>query len=445
MTTLRSRGRSRRQFLATAATGLAGWSCAGRAHGNVTGLAVTGLAVSGLADPMLAAYDDLMSRFMREHQPPGAALAVTYRGRLVYARGFGHADLERETPVEPASLFRIASLSKPFTAAAVMRLVEQGKLKLDQRVFPLLKLEPHLERGARVDPRLHEIRVHHCLQHTAGWDRDKSFDPMSAGAAEKVARSLNVPLPIHPQQIIRYTMGKPLDFDPGAAYAYSNFGYCVLGRVIEAVSGKPYHELVSHEILAPLGIRHMRLGKNLLKDRAPGEVRYYDSKQRAGRAICGPEIGKQAPLPYGVECIETMDANGGWIASTVDLLRFAVALDDPKKCPILNESSIRTMLAPPPGDLGHGPQGRPKPVYYACGWQVRPAGRPDEFTKWHTGMLAGSSTLLVCRADGVNWAVLFNSDAGQDGKQFASLIDPLLHKPANEIARWPEHDLFPRF
>ena len=98
-------------------------------------------------------------------------------------------------PVRPASLFRIASVSKPFTATAVLHLVEQGRLKLDERVLPLLKLEPHLERGARLDPRWHEIRVHHCLQHTAGWDRDKSFDPMSAATAEQVAKALKIPLP----------------------------------------------------------------------------------------------------------------------------------------------------------------------------------------------------------------------------------------------------------
>jgi N-acyl-D-amino-acid deacylase len=240
-------------------------------------------------------------------------------------------------------------------------------------------------------------------------------------------------------------LGKPLDFTPGTAYAYSNFGYCVLGRVIEAVAKKPYHEFVAERILAPLGIRDMRLGKNLLAERARGEVKYYDSGHRTGRAICGPRLGQQVPLPYGVECIESMDANGGWIASAVDLMRFAVALDDPKKCPILKEESVLSMLAPPPGPLGHGPAGRPKPVYYGCGWEVRPGGRPGKFTKWHTGGLAGTSTLLVCRQDGIDWAVLFNSDAGRDGKAFADLIDPLLHKPADEVKSWPEVDLFSRF
>ncbi len=427
---------TRRRFLTTAAAGLGLWDCGDRASGQVTGLVM----------PKLAAYDDLMTTFMREHKPPGAALAVTYHGRLVYARGFGYANLEKHEPVRPASLFRIASVSKPFTATAVMRLVEQGKLQLDDRVFPILKVQPHLEQGARLDPRWHNITVRHCLQHTGGWNRDKSFDPMAAQTAERVAKALGVPLPIHPRQIIRYTMGKPLDFAPGTAYAYSNFGYCVLGRVIEAVSGKPYHEWVRQTILAPLGIRGMQLGRNLLRDRALGEVKYYDSRQRTGRAISGPKIGEKVPLPYGVEGIETMDANGGWIASAVDLVRFAAALDDPKRCPILNEDSIRTMLAPPPGTVGHGSKRRPKPTYYGCGWEVRPAaGQPGKYTKWHTGLLAGSSTLLVCRADGINWAVLFNSDAGKDGKEFAGLIDPLLHKPASGIKDWPEIDLFPRF
>ena len=426
---------TRRRFLTAAAAGLALWRCE-RASSQVTGPVM----------PKLAAYDELMTTFMREHKPPGAALAVAYHGRLVYARGFGHANLEKREPVRPASLFRIASVSKPFTAAAVLHLVEQGRLRLDDRVFPILKLQPHLERGAHLDPRWHEIAVRHCLQHTAGWNRDKSFDPMAAGTAEQVARALGVPLPVHPRQIIRYTLGKPLDFAPGTAYAYSNFGYCVLGRVIEAVSGKPYHEFVREKILAPLGIRGMQLGKNLLKDRAPGEVQYYDSRQRTGRAICGPNIGRQVPLPYGVEGVETMDANGGWIASAVDLVRFAAALDNLKRCPILSEDGIRTMLATPPGAVGHGPQGRPKPTYYACGWEVRPAvGQPGKYTKWHGGLLAGSSTLLVCRADGIDWAVLFNSDAGKDGKEFAGLIDPLLHKPADEIKDWPEIDLFSRF
>ena len=119
---------TRRRFLTTAAAGLAVWPCGERALGQA----------AGPATPKLAAYDELMTTFMRQHKPPGAALAVTYHGRLVYARGFGFADLKEHEAVRPASLFRIASVSKPFAAAAVMHLVQQGKLQLDERVFPIL-------------------------------------------------------------------------------------------------------------------------------------------------------------------------------------------------------------------------------------------------------------------------------------------------------------------
>lgn len=432
---LRNQRPTRRQFLSATAAGLAALPFVKEAHAEITGSAV----------PKLAAYDELMTAFMREHRPPGAVLAVAYRGRLVYARGFGLADVEKREPVRPTSLFRIASISKPFAATAVIHLVQRGRLKLEDKVFSILNLEPHLEPGAHVDPRMREITVRQCLQHTGGWDRDKTIDPMSSEEAENVAKALKVHLPIHPKQIIRYEMGRPLQFNPGTAYVYSNFGYCVLGRMIEAIAKKPYHEFVTETILTPLGIRGMRLGKNLLRDRAPGEVRYYDSKHRNGRAISGPEIGKEAALPYGVECLETMDTNGGWIASAVDLLRFATAFDDPKRCPVLKEESLLTMLAPPPGAVGHGPKGNAKDVYYACGWDVRPSPRQGTFTKWHTGSLSGTSTLLVCRADGIDWAVLFNCDADKQGKQFAGTIDPLLHKPADQIKDWPEGDLFAKF
>jgi len=398
--------------------------------------------VTGESDPRVAAYDRLMSDFMAKHSPPGAALAVSKDGRLVYARGFGFADRERREPVTPASLFRIASLSKPFTATAVFQLVQQGRLHLDDKVFAVIKIAPFLSRNAHVDPRIHNITVQNCLQHTGGWDRSKGFDPMGAAAAEEVARAMGLRLPITAEDIIRYTMGRPLNFDPGSAYAYSNFGYCVLGRVIEAVSGERYGEYVRRHVLAPLGIAHMRLGRNLLGDRAPDEVKYYDGMHATGRAISGPDIGRQVPMPYGVECIETMDANGGWIASAAMLVRFADSFNDIKKSKLLDEKSIRTMLARPAVAAGLE-NGKPGPVYYGCGWEVRPvAERQGRYTKWHMGMLRGTSTLVVARDDGINWAVLFNSDSGRDGKEFAGLIDPLLHEPANRIKEWPDGDLY---
>jgi len=400
--------------------------------------------ITGDGDPKLAAYDDMMLSFMREHNPPGASLAVSRNGRLVYARGFGYADRERKEPVQPTSLFRIASLSKPFTSTAVLQLIQQGKLRFDSKVFSLLKLQPFLT-GSRVDQRIYDVTVQQCLQHTAGWDRAKGFDPMGAEAAEQISRAMHVPLPIRPEHIIRYTIGRPLDWSPGAQFAYSNFGYCVLGRVIEAASGLRYHDYVAQHVLAPIGITRMRLGRNLLADRAPGEVTYYDGQHRTGRAISGPSIGREVPLPYGVECIETMDANGGWVASAIMLVRFVDAFNDIGRSRLLGEQSIRAMMARPPGASALE-NGKPAPTYYGCGWSVRPADEArGRYTRWHGGLLAGSSTFMLGRADGTNWAIVFNSEADASGKEFAGITDRLLHQVANQIRSWPEDDAYRKY
>jgi N-acyl-D-amino-acid deacylase len=387
-----------------------------------------------------------MASFMAKFRPPGASLAVTYRGRLVYAKGFGYADLEKKERVEATSLFRIASLSKPFTSVAVTQLAERGKLKLDDPVLKYVRLAPVIAPAARFDARIKDVTVRHCLQHTGGWDRAKSFDPMASGTAVEAAKSLRVGLPIRADQIIRYTLGKPLDHDPGTTMACSNFGYCLLGRVIETVSGMSYGDYVTQEVLEPLGIKRMRLGKSRLRDRAAGEVKYYDARKRTGKAVSGPPIGQEAPFPYAVELLEPMDANGGWIASVVDLVRFASVFDDLKKCKVLKADTMRTMLARPEGAPGRDGDGKPKSQFYACGWDVRPANvAAGKYTKWHMGLLAGTSSVLVCRADGIDWAVLFNTDGDTDGKTAAARIDPLLHQPADKIKVWPDGDLFANY
>ena len=113
----------------------------------------------------LKSFDELMEGFVRDNELPGAALAVAKDGRLVYARGFGYADVEEKQPVQPESLFRIASISKPFTAVATLQLVEQGKLGLNDSVFGLLPHKPHLAKGDSIDLRLGQVTIAHLLRH----------------------------------------------------------------------------------------------------------------------------------------------------------------------------------------------------------------------------------------------------------------------------------------
>jgi N-acyl-D-amino-acid deacylase len=397
------------------------------------------LPVTGVEDPRLAAFDRMMIRFMEEDKIPGAALAISKDGRLVYARGFGYADVDSKTAVQPTSLFRIASVSKPITATAVLHLVDRGKLRLEDRPFELLGLKPHLEKGARIDPRLNRITVRELLNHTGGFDRDKSFDPMFDSI--EIARALGEPPPAKPNAIIRYTMGRRLDFDPGKRYAYSNFGYCVLGRVIEHAGKQPYEQYVREQILEPINIRSMRIGHSLAAQRVPGEVKYYASGTTP--AVVGA-IGKPVPPPYGGWYLEAMDSHGGWIASAIDLVRFADTLNDPARCPLLKPKTWQTMFAPPPGEVGHLKDGKPRDSYYACGWDVVRLDKTGQFNAFHTGGLDGTSTLLVRRADGLNWAVLFNTSNAGNKKPPADVIDPLVHRAADQVKDWPKKDLYPK-
>src|SRR5262245_50546319 len=164
------------------------------------------IAVTGQPNPDLASFDDMMLAFLAKHDVPGAALAVTRDGMLVYARGFGIAD--HAGPVLPRALFRVASISKPITAVAILKLIEEGKLKLDDRAFAVLQLQPFLPKGRKRDPRLKDITVRQLLQHTGGWDRDKSFDPMFRSV--DIAKAFQAPPPAQAQHIIRYMLGQPL-------------------------------------------------------------------------------------------------------------------------------------------------------------------------------------------------------------------------------------------
>jgi len=396
-------------------------------------------------DPALAPFDDLFAKFLKDNAVPGAAVAVTRNGKLVYARGFGLADVAGRTPVKPDALFRIASISKPITAVGVMQLVERGQVKLDEPALSYLRLKPFLAASAKPDERWHKITIRHCLQHTGGWDRDKKggFDPISIPG--RIMREMKLPGAPTPTDIVRYMMGRSLDFEPGAKYAYSNLGYLIIGRVIEAVTGQKYEPWVKKHVLAPAGITAMQLGRGLPETRAKGEVSYYDSKKRTGPCLYPPKVGERVPLPDGASNVESYDAHGGWIASAIDLVRFACALDSGKKSPLLAARSIQEMWSRPAGAAGLNAKNQPKAAYYGCGWNIRPSGDTGRLTAWHTGLIPGTSTLLVRRFDGLNWAVLFNTEANADGKTLSSLIDGPMHEAAAAVQKWPTIDLFAKF
>jgi N-acyl-D-amino-acid deacylase len=394
------------------------------------------MPVSGEAVAELAAFDAAMQETMAAFALPGGQCAIAREGRLVFNRGYGYADIETGEPGSPDALFRIASTSKPVTAVAVLTLIDAGMLTLDEPVFPLLNLEP--ARNAVVDPRIATITVEQLLVHSGGWDSTATFDPQYLPWSRMAAATLGKPDPAEGETIIQYMLGVPLDFDPGTRSVYSNFGYNVLGRVIERVSGQRYEEYCLEHVLHPAGITDMRIGGTRLSERFPGEVRYYGPPDQPMRESVFPGEG-YVPVGYGSYYMAALDAHGGWIASAADLVRFALAVDGARGQAILSPDAVQVMEytpRPATGDTGAGNEAGG----HGLGWNV---ALSDDGAEWsHAGALEGSNcSWLVRMPDGTVLAVVFNSLPADFAAFFGALL-PKLRETLASVTAWPEHDLF---
>lgn len=384
--------------------------------------------------PGMASFDRIISELMAKWDIPGGAVSVVKDGRLVLARGYGLADVECNVAVEPDSLFRIGSISKPITAAAILNLVEEGLLELDAKAFAIID---HLQppSGSSIDPRIQDVTIRQLLQHTAGWERDQSFDPMFK--SDRVSRGLGTPKPATCETTIRYMLGQPLDFDPGTKYAYSNFGYCVLGRVVEAVTGRPYDVHVKTKVLTPMGITRMDIGHTTSEGKMEAEVRYYTYPEAPTTRSVFPNATEPVSRPYGGFYLEAMDAHGGWVASAIDLMRFVTALDGSRQPGFLHPDTVTLLVSRPSPPIWVDSS-----YYYAMGWNVRPYGNDANW--WHTGSLPGTTTIFVRTRHGFTWAALFNSRPEDAGRFFGEL-DRKLWEAVGGVTEWPTHDLFDRY
>jgi len=379
----------------------------------------TGTTVSALAG-----FDNQMKAFMQARGVTGGQLAVTYKGRLVLARGYSTSTA---LTVQPTSLFRIASLSKSITAAAILRLVQDGKLSLSTPVTKILDITPPA--GQTRDARWSSMTLWRLLQHTGGFDRDVSGDPEFKDAV--ISRALGVPMELDHADVIKYMAGQKVDFAPGSRYAYSNFGYLLAGRVVEKVSGMKYADYVQQKLLTPLKIKRMALGWSLAKH--TGEVPY--ESQYTGKTVLNTS-GTTVLSPYGTFSMGIHDANGGWIASAPDLVRWAKMFDASSS--VLNSTSLGHVWAKPEIGIKDG-------WYYGLGWQIRPttSGGTGRNT-WHTGSLPGTTSIVVRTYHGLSWAAVFNRRDDPSGKSYGD-IDAALWTAANGVKTWPTTDMFPQY
>jgi CubicO group peptidase (beta-lactamase class C family) len=258
----------------------------------------------------LALIENKARAYMRANDMPGLSIAVMRNDKLVYAAGFGVADKDSGMPVSPVHRFRIASVSKPITHVAIVNLDNATSMNLGDRVFGANSVLGGTFATPANNPDIEDITVDHLVRHRAGFRRinkdGNNSDPMFAYTGTNHAGLINWALENY-----------PLGYTPGTTPAgltgndmYSNFGYCLLGRVIEARSGKSYEAYVRDALLKPAGAGDIVIGGDKLADRKSDEVVYYG----------GGAYSSVKPQRF--------DSHGGWIARPIDLLRFMRHTDD---------------------------------------------------------------------------------------------------------------------
>lgn len=403
---------------------------------EATPVAPESISITGEAVPELAEFEVAVTALMATWNIPGSQLAIARGDRLIYNRGFGYASVEDEEVVEPDMLFRIASTTKTITAVAILMLIDAGKLTLDTPVFPLLAYE--LPPDAPYDSRLDTITVEHLLVHAGGWNSTDSFDPQYQPWSLYASHTLNAEVPASAETIIRFMLTQPLDFDPGTLSAYSNFGFNVLGRIIEHVTGQSYEQFVIENVLEPAGITAMAIGGTTLEERLPNEVRYYSPPDLAMRPSVFPD-GGFVPVGYGSYYLPALDAHGGLVASAEDLVRFALAVDGTKGDALLQPETVTLMETTPRPPSEAAGAGNVEEAL-GLGWNSVPQGNGYEWS--HAGALEGSNaSWLVRTPDSTTLALLLNSLPEDYGAFFGNIIPSLLQLMV-ETTTWPERDLF---
>jgi CubicO group peptidase (beta-lactamase class C family) len=290
-----------------------------------------------------AAVDKVILDFLDTIDAQAATVAISKNNELLYSRGYGYQDAAKKKSTLPDALMRIASVSKPITHAMVLKAIDDKLIAKDTKFYEFLEFKPF---GGKVaDERIKSITINQLLQHTGGWDREKSEDPMFN--TKKYEKEMKLRTPATARNVVEYMLAQPLDFEPGEKTVYSNFGYCILGRVLEKAYKKPYTEVLKQLINKPHKL-DIRVGVASSKKRDPREVAY-------------PIADDNFPL-------DVMDAHGGLVASA------------PAMCAYLD-------------------------VYW-LGGEERKADQKARYNFF--GSLPGTTALVLQRNDGINVAVLIN-------------------------------------
>jgi len=343
-----------------------------------------------------ATVDALVERLREQNHVPGVSVAVVQNGKVVLAKGYGQANVELSVPATADTVYQLASVSKTFTATAVMLLVREGRLALDDKLSTRLSDLP----AAWGD-----VTVRQLLNHTSGikgYTSVEGFDKLSRKDFSQA-------------EILELVAKDPLEFPSGEKWNYSNTGYFLLGMLIETASGKPYGEFMAERIFRPLGMDHTRL--NDLRDLIPGRAQGYEWNGQHLRN--GEYVSPTQPF-----------AAGALVSTVNDLVKWDAALANHT---LLDQATLEEMWTPT--KLEEGEAG------YGYGWQTGKTN--DHRVIRHGGGIPGFSTELARYVDdGLTVIVLTNSDSGQ-AERFARGIAAVFNPAVAEKPLTPIEDPAP--
>ncbi|WP_421617564.1 serine hydrolase [Brevibacillus sp. TJ4] len=380
------------------------------------------------------AFEAFSRKLLEQAKAPGAIVALAQDGKLLYSQTVGWRNREEELPITLDTVFGIASVTKSFTCAAIMKLQEAGKLAVTD---PILQYLPEF---AFLDERwTKEITIHHLMTHTPGMPpfpfldgalkRSMEQDPIVPGTVEEEEIK---PLPYldtyaDVMEAIASYKGKPLG-PPGEAFSYNNDGYGLLGAIIEQVSGQTYEAYVAEHILRPLGMSRTVFHVAELDDQEDVTVLYKRMKRDGEEQVVAAPFWRDAPAMRACGLLKSTARD---LLAYLEMYRGAAAL--------LADASLEQMTQPHARCDGYRS--------YGYGWMVSPAF-PDGVLIEHGGSLKGVSShifflpqkgltgVVLCNADGVpvrELAVgLLNAMAGRepDAQLYpieARALDPRLH------------------
>ncbi len=327
-------------------------------------------------DALIAKVDALAAKTLARPGAAGLSVAVARGDRIILRKGYGKADLELGVSATEESVFRIASVTKQFTAAAIMRLAERGKLALDDDFTKYIDYPTHGK----------TVTIRHLLNHTSGI---RNYTDIPGFFETGTARDLR------PEEVLDPVRNLPLDFEPGTKWEYSNTNYHLLGMIIEKVSGTPYAKHMLDEFFTPLSLAHTRY--DTASDVIPGRARGYG-------VINGATVNASylsMTIPYSA---------GGLLSTASDLVQWQLDLIAGK---VVSPDSYRQMTTPTKLSDGHT-------TPYGFGFFMSDVdGHPNLM---HEGGIPGFNSILVYfTKEELSIAVISNSPAASAGRLAAEI------------------------